>query len=520
MPCHGRRRHLHPDRHRRRVGQRGHLHLDAASSSICSISGAGAVSFDAVGTCTRRRQPGRLTPTTTRPPRSSRLHGEQGQPDDHLHLDGAGRPPSAAPPTPRPPPAARSGNAVTFTVERQLSTSAPSTAAAWSASPARAPALSTPTRPANTNYNAAPQVQQSVTVAKAQPDHHLHLDGSGLGNGRRGHLHRRRHRRRVGQRGHLQLGLHRARAPRVAPTARCSPSSGAGTCVVDANQAGYSNYNAAPQVQQSSPCQGQPDDHLHLDGPVRHGRRGHLHRRPPPAAVRATLSPSARARPASAPRVAPTARCSPSSASGTCIVNANQAGNTNYNAAPRSSRALPWTRATRRSPSPRRPRAGHGRRGHLHPDRHRRRVGQRGHLHRRRCQLEHLLLMHQRWRCSPSTPSGTCTVDANQAGYTNYNAATQVQQSVTVAKGSQTITFTSTAPVTATVGGATYTAAATGGGSGNAVTFSSGSTSVVHLGRHQRGGVHLRRRRAPASSTPTRPATPTTTRPPRSHRAL
>src|SRR5439155_1743304 len=66
---------------------------------------------------------------------------------------------------------------------------------------------------------------------------------------------------------------------------------------------------------------------------------------------------------------------------------------------------------------------------------------------------------------------GTCTVDANQAGNANWNAATQAQQSFTVGKGTQTITFTSTAPSAAVVGGATYTVTATGGASGNPVTF-------------------------------------------------
>ena len=56
---------------------------------------------------------------------------------------------------------------------------------------------------------------------------------------------------------------------------------------------------------------------------------------------------------------------------------------------------------------------------------------------------------------------GTCVIDANQAGDANYNPAPQVQQSFPVGKGSQTITFTSTAPVGATVGGATYTVTAT-----------------------------------------------------------
>ena len=78
--------------------------------------------------------------------------------------------------------------------------------------------------------------------------------------------------------------------------------------------------------------------------------------------------------------------------------------------------------------------------------------------------------------------AGTCTLDANQSGNASFNAAPQVQQNVTVAKGSQTITFTSTAPGSATVGGATYTATATGGGSGNTVTFTSGSTSVCTSG--------------------------------------
>ncbi|MHB8448261.1 MAG: beta strand repeat-containing protein [Rudaea sp.] len=69
------------------------------------------------------------------------------------------------------------------------------------------------------------------------------------------------------------------------------------------------------------------------------------------------------------------------------------------------------------------------------------------------------------------TATGTCTIDANQAGNTNYNAAPQAQQAFAVGPGSQTITFTSTAPAGAAVGGATYTVTATGGASGNPVTF-------------------------------------------------
>jgi hypothetical protein len=67
---------------------------------------------------------------------------------------------------------------------------------------------------------------------------------------------------------------------------------------------------------------------------------------------------------------------------------------------------------------------------------------------------------------------GNCTIDANQAGNGNWNTATQVQQTVTgVAKGTQAIVFTSTPPASATAG-TTYKVTATGGGSGNPVVFS------------------------------------------------
>ncbi|MFC4821253.1 hypothetical protein [Dokdonella ginsengisoli] len=66
--------------------------------------------------------------------------------------------------------------------------------------------------------------------------------------------------------------------------------------------------------------------------------------------------------------------------------------------------------------------------------------------------------------------AGTCTIDANQAGDADWNAAPQMQQSFAVGKGSQTISFTSTAPTDAHVGG-TYTVAATAT-SGLPVAFS------------------------------------------------
>jgi hypothetical protein len=76
------------------------------------------------------------------------------------------------------------------------------------------------------------------------------------------------------------------------------------------------------------------------------------------------------------------------------------------------------------------------------------------------------------------TGVGTCVIDANQAGDTNYSAASPMQQSFSVLLGSQTITFTSSVPSSPTVGG-TYVVSATGGLSGNPVTFSIDATSTT-----------------------------------------
>ncbi|MEJ5151915.1 LamG-like jellyroll fold domain-containing protein [Comamonas sp. MYb396] len=67
--------------------------------------------------------------------------------------------------------------------------------------------------------------------------------------------------------------------------------------------------------------------------------------------------------------------------------------------------------------------------------------------------------------------AGTCVINANQAGNPDYEAATQVQQTIEVGKLAQSLSFTSVAPANAKVGD-TYTPAATGGASGNPVVFS------------------------------------------------
>ena len=125
----------------------------------------------------------------------------------------------------------------------------------------------------------------------------------------------------------------------------------------------------------------------------------------------------------------------------------------------RSSSPSPWARAPRRSrftstapATP--PSAGPPTRPRPRPPR------ARGGLHHRRL-LDRRCLLDRPGAVSFTGVGQAVSIDANQAGNANYNAAAQVQQTCTVSKGRQTITPTSTAPTGATVGGATYTPTAT-----------------------------------------------------------
>ena len=98
------------------------------------------------------------------------------------------------------------------------------------------------------------------------------------------------------------------------------------------------------------------------------------------------------------------------------------------------------------------------------------------------------------------TAAGTCVIDANQAGDSNYNAAPQVEQSFPVGKGTQTISFTSSAPVGATVGGPTYTVTATATSANRTspaarrpVTAMATATDSLRPSDHTAPAPHLRR---------------------------
>jgi RNA polymerase sigma factor (sigma-70 family) len=76
---------------------------------------------------------------------------------------------------------------------------------------------------------------------------------------------------------------------------------------------------------------------------------------------------------------------------------------------------------------------------------------------------------------------GTCIVNADQKGNTDYNAAPQQHQQFTVAQGTQVIQLTPAAPETADVDD-TYEFTATGGGSGNPVKITTSNNDVCTVG--------------------------------------
>lgn len=75
--------------------------------------------------------------------------------------------------------------------------------------------------------------------------------------------------------------------------------------------------------------------------------------------------------------------------------------------------------------------------------------------------------------------AGTCTLNANQAGNTNYAAATQVQRSLTISKAAQSITFgAQTTPRTYSLGGTFAISPTATASSGLTVSYGSDDTAV------------------------------------------
>ena len=237
---------------------------------------------------------------------------------------------------------------------------------------------------------------------------------------------------------------------------------GAGTCTIDANQAGNATYSAAPQVAQSFAVAKEAQT-------ITFGTIANK-----PYGTNFTLSATASSALAVTFTSATTSTCTVSGttvtpvALGTCTIDANQAGNANFNAATQVAQSTTITQAAQT--------------------------------------ITFATIANQLMTASPftltgSTTSGltltytssttpvctvagsvvtfvtpgTCTITASQTGNTDYSAATAVARSFTVAKASQTITFGTIASQLMTASPFTLTGTTT---SGLVITYTSSTTPV------------------------------------------
>jgi hypothetical protein len=236
-------------------------------------------------------------------------------------------------------------------------------------------------------------------------------------------------------------------------------ASGTGTCVVHYNQAGDSNYNAAPEVTESVTA-------TKIDQSITFAQPSDQQFGTP------DFDPGATASSGYAVSYGASGNCSIVSGlvhltgAGSCTVTADQAGDSNYNAAPQVQRTFAVTKADQAivigTNAPSSAVFGTGFT-----------VGATG------GGSGNPVTYGSIGSCSNTgadftmtSGGGTCTVTYDQAGDSNYNAATQVTQIVTAQKADQTISISTHAPSSA-VYGTGFTVAATGGGSGGSIVYGS-----------------------------------------------
>jgi hypothetical protein len=237
-----------------------------------------------------------------------------------------------------------------------------------------------------------------------------------------------------------------------------------GTCTINANQVGDANWNAASQVQQSfTVSKGNQTINFAALADKR------LDQSPTTLSASASSGLSVTFTSATTPTCTVTGSTITLVTVGTCTINANQAGDANWNAASQVQQSFTVNKGNQtisftaladkrldQGPITLTASASSG--------------------------LSVAFTSATTATCTVSGSTvtlvnvGTCTINANQAGNANWNAASQVQQSFTVNKGNQTINFTSSAPASATVGGATYTPTASAS-SGLTVTFTIDATA-------------------------------------------
>ncbi|HVT57333.1 MAG TPA: Ig-like domain-containing protein [Thermoanaerobaculia bacterium] len=434
--------------------------IDASASAVCSISGS-TVSFLSVGTCViDGNQAGDANYNAAPLAQQSFAVGKGDQTITFTSTAPAGA--KVGGPTYNVTATASSGLTVAFTIDA-------SAAAVCSISGSTVSFTAAGTcvidgnQAGNANYNAAPQAQQSFAVGKG--DQTINFTSTAPAGAKvAGPTYT--------VTATASSGLTVAFTIDASAASVCSISGstvsfiGAGTCVIDANQAGDANYNAAPQVQQSfAVAKGDQTINFTSTAPAGAKVGG------PTYNVTATASSGltvALTIDASASSVCSISGSTVSFTSvGTCVIDANQAGNSNYNAAPQAQQSFAVAKGDQTinftSTAP----AGAKVAGPTYTVTATASSG---------LAVTFTIDASASAVCSISGSTvsfigaGTCVIDGNQAGNANYNAAPQAQQSFAVAKGDQTITFTSTAPAHAKPGGPTYNVTATAS-SGLTVAF-------------------------------------------------
>jgi hypothetical protein len=259
--------------------------------------------------------------------------------------------------------------------------------------------------------------------------------------------------------------------------------TGVGTCVINANQAGDSNYTAAPQVQQSVVvAQASQSINFSSTAPSNATVGGATY---VAAASASSGLPVALTIDASATGV-----CSITSGGvvsftgvGTCVIDADQSGGSNYTSAPQVQQSVVVAKVSQSisfSSTP--PTETYGTTTPYTPAATGGASGNPVTFSIDATSSAGTCAINATTGLVSFTNAGTCVIDADQSGGSNYTAATQVQQRVVVAQVSQSISFSSTAPAGATVGGATYSPVASAtSGLTVALTVDSSSSSVCAI---------------------------------------
>ncbi len=436
------------------------LTIDASATSVCTIAGS-TVSFIAVGTCViDADQPGDANWNAAPQVQQSFAVGKGDQ--TITFTSSAPGSASVGGPTYTVTATVTSGLTVTFAIDASA-TSVCSIAGSTVSFLTAGTCVIDANQAGDANWNAAPQAQQSFAVGKAAQTISF-TSTAPVGATVGGPTYNVTATATSGLTVSFTID---ATATSVCTIAGSTVSFiGVGTCVVDADQPGDANYNAAPQVQQSfAVAKGDQTISFTSTAPAGAKVGG------PTYTVTATATSGltvAFTIDASATSVCSIAGSTVSFLSvGTCVINANQPGDANWNAAPQVQQSFVVAKGDQTisftSTAPASAKVG----GPTYTVTATATSG---------LAVTFSIDASSASVCSiaGSTVSfigaGTCVVNADQAGNANWNAAPQAQQSFTVAKGDQTISFTSTAPAAAKVGGATYTPTATAT-SGLAVVF-------------------------------------------------